>query len=87
MIRPVLRATQDGSSVTDLVEVGDGWETWNAAIGASVGEIVRTRDGKHELWVNENGIAEGCVVNVEASKRVGVRILGDAILFEEGQIE
>lgn len=84
MIRPVLRAVT-GGSLTDLVEVGDGWETWNAAIGASCGELVRLRGGK-ELWCNENGLAEGGLPNEQASKLARRAIVGDVILFNEGDI-
>ena len=85
MMRPVLRAIA-GAAVSDVIEVGDGFETWNAAICATCGEIVPCRNGRQELWVNENGLAEGCALNQQATMLSGRRIVGDVILFENGDI-
>lgn len=86
MKRVVLRAGLLNARANDLVEVGDGYETWNKAIGATCGEIVKCRNGHQELWVNENGLAEECELNQQASFLTGLPIVGDAILFEKGDI-
>lgn len=85
MIRPVLRAIA-GESHTEMLEVGDGFETWNKAIGATCGEIVPCKNGRQELWCNENGLAEECALNQYASFIAGRHIVGDVILFEKGDI-
>ena len=74
------------------VEVGDGFESWNVAIKARIGQIVPTDDGK-EFWCDEEGLLCGDPkLNVEATRRVhgtnyGQPIVGDVIEFEPGDIK
>jgi hypothetical protein len=67
------------------IEVGDDYQAWNAAIGASTGEIVRSLDGSIELWCDENG--GDCELNRAASIIVGMQIVGDVIVFYPGDIK
>lgn len=87
MERKVIRA--DGTSET--IDVGEGYESWNKVIGARMGEIVYLSDGR-ELWMDEDGrtVSEP-VVNEEATAlawdRYGYAMVGDAIIFEAGDIK
>jgi len=75
----------DGSR--KIKEVGIGFEAWNKAIGASIGQIVPTRDGKYELWVDEEGLCKGePEINYPASILAGQTIVGNVIRFNPGDI-
>ena len=74
---------QDG-----IREVGDGFQAWNDAIGADIGQIVPCLDGKHELWADEEGLCKGePTINVMASAMAGQPIVGSVILFRVGDIK
>lgn len=85
MIRPVLSVTEDGVAVTGMVEVGEGFEAWNKAIRAQWGELVVCPDG-HELWCDEEGLLRNRPYNAAASVVAGRPIVGDAILFDPGDV-
>ena len=86
MKRKVIRV--DGPP--DAVDVGEGWESWNAAIGARVGEIAPAvhpdYHGK-ELWCDEEALLMNRPLNPVASLIADQAIFGDVILFEQGDIE
>jgi hypothetical protein len=68
-------------------EVGDGFESWNQAIGARVGEIAQTPDGTIELWCDEEGLLREREFNFQASTLAMRPIVGDVIVFEVGDIQ
>jgi hypothetical protein len=67
--------------------VGNGFESWNEAIDARVGEIVQTPDGSLELWCDEEGLLTQREYNHAASLLARCRIVGDVIVFKPGDIE
>jgi len=85
MKRQIIRT--DGT--TEIIEVGNGFEDWNKAIGARTGEIVYLDDGR-ELWMDEEGRCTGRDINEAATdlamSRYGYPMVGDAIIFEPGDI-
>jgi hypothetical protein len=86
MKRQLIRA--DGT--TEIIEVGNGFESWNKAIGARMGEIVYLNDGR-ELWMDEEGrMVSEPVINEAATDLAaashGYPMVGDAIIFEAGDI-
>ncbi len=84
MKRRVLRV--DGRD--DLEEVGEGFESWNKAIGAGIGELVVTPDRSLELWCDEEGLCIGRpILNMTASILAGRQIVGDVIVFRPGDIK
>ena len=84
MKRTILRI--DGRD--NIEEVGNGWEDWNEAIGARVGEVVVSSDGNIELWCDEEGLCRNdATVNLTASLLVKRTIVGDAIIFYPGDIQ
>ena len=86
MIRTVIPV--DGPGVDQ--EVGDGWQSWNKAIGAGIGTIVQGKlAGKRiELWCDDEAlcVAEP-VQNLVASKLAGQPIFGAVIVFRPGDIK
>ena len=68
-------------------EVGEGFESWNAAIGAEIGSIVVCPDGS-EMWCDEEGLCKGIpVLNLVATMIAGQPIVGYVILFRKGDIK
>ena len=83
MQREILKA--DGTNET--TEVGDGWEAWNEAIGARIGELVVSPDGSIELWCDEEGLlVNEPQINRAASLLACRPIVGDVIVFFPGDI-
>jgi hypothetical protein len=93
MKRPVLRVRrlQDGTvenTVEPEVEVGEGFESFNAAIDALVGEVVGCEDGAHVLWCDEMGLFHlSPLANAIATRLAGRPIVGDCILFRDEDLE
>lgn len=86
MKRSIYRVTED-ANFEENIEVGDGWQDWNKAIGARTGELVRSPDGSLELWCDEEGLMrEDARVNRLASLLVMRPIVGDAIVFYPGDV-
>ena len=84
MKRTLLRT--DGTQ-TEL-NVGTGYESWNAAIQANMGELVTSPDGTIELWCDEEGaLIENPQLNFAASMLVNRPIVGDVIVFFPGDIK
>jgi len=85
MKRQIIRT--DGT--TETIEVGNGYQDWNRAIDASMGQIIYLDDGR-ELWMDEEGRLVGKPVNEAATdlamSRYGYPMVGDAIIFEPGDI-
>lgn len=84
MHRTILRANGD----IDTQDVGNSFETWNKAIGASIGQIVCSPDRSLELWCDEEGLlVEEPKVNLKASILACQQIVGDVIVFHRGDIK
>jgi len=76
----------DGTSLVQ--DVGDGFQTWNKAIGADCGTIVTSPDGTLELWCDDDGLCrENPQLNQAASMLVGQQIVGSVIVFYPGDIK
>jgi hypothetical protein len=72
---------------TEKLEVGNGFETWNRAIGADIGELVRTPH-KFELWCDEEALCKADPqINYKASLLAGQPIVGSVIVFEPGDVK
>lgn len=82
MVRLVLRANGN----QEEIEVGEGFESWNKIIGANIGEIVYCPNSNIELWVDEEGLLKKSQPNLKATLLSGVHIVGDAIMFQVGDI-
>jgi len=84
MERKVIKT--DGTTTSTWV--GDGFESWNEAIGARVGTIVVSPDRTVELWCDDEGlmVAEP-QLTLAASMLVGQQIVGDVIYFMPGDIK
>jgi hypothetical protein len=68
--------------------VGEGYQNWNDAIGARMGELVVSPDGSIELWCDEEGLCRNePQLNRAASMLVGRQIVGDVIVFFPGDIK
>jgi uncharacterized membrane protein (DUF441 family) len=86
MIRKVIRA----SGQVEQAEVGDGFQTWNKAIGAGIGTIVQgTAAGQRvELWCDDEALCTADPVqNVAATGIARQPIYGDVIVFRPGDIK
>ena len=84
MERTIIRT--DGTQ--DIVEVGDGFEAWNKAIGARTGEIVASPCGQVELWCDEEGLfTNEPQLNRAASLLTMRPIVGNVIMFYPGDIK
>jgi len=87
MIRRVILT--DGTS--EEREVGNGFQTWNEAIDARMGQIVPTDEGK-ELWCDEEALCKNDPeINSVASalcsrSNYGQPIFGNVIVFQPGDI-
>jgi hypothetical protein len=94
MKRKVIRV----NGTLEDVDVGEGWESWNAAIGARVGQIVRADSLENffygpyseycdkELWCDEEALLTERPLNPIASLIADQAIFGDVIVFEQGDI-
>lgn len=84
MKRRVLRV--DGRD--NFEEVGDGFQEWNDAIGASIGELVVCPGGRVELWCDEEGLfVSEPILNVMASLLARRQIVGNVIIFQKGDVK
>lgn len=84
MQRTILRTTGEQENT----DVGEGFETWNDAIGTRMGELVVSPDGSVELWCDEEGLlCNEPQLNRAASMLVGRQIVGDVIVFFPGDIK
>lgn len=84
MNRRVLRV--DGRD--NFEEVGEGYESWNKAIDARVGQLVVCPGGKVELWCDEEGLCKGePILNFTASIMARQHIVGDVIVFRKGDVK
>lgn len=83
MKRTIIRT--DGTM--EETQVGYGFESWNEAIDARVGEIVHTPDRSLELWCDEEGLLADREYNHTASLLAMRRIVGDVIVFKPGDIK
>lgn len=84
MKRTVIRVSGEFATM----EVGNGFRTWNAVIGASIGELVVSPDGSIELWCDEEGLLKARPqTNLAASMLVGRPIVGDVIAFLPGDVK
>lgn len=84
MERNILRT----NGTSKIETVGDGYETWNEAIGAGIGQLVISPDGTIELWCDEEGLfVSEPKVNVAASLLVRQQIVGDVIVFYPGDVK
>ena len=84
MKRVVLRPVEGTSNVE---EVGDSWREWNKAIGARMGTLVTSYDGHYELWCDEDGLMTQPVINPEATQIAGQPLVGNVIVFKQGDID
>ena len=84
MKRTILRV--DGTQ--EVAEVGNGYKSWNEAIGAGIGEIVVSPDRTLELWCDEEGLCRAePQINRAATLLAMRQIVGDVIVFRRGDIK
>ena len=101
MKRKVIRVDNFSGCTLEDVDVGESWESWNAAIGARTGQIVPAVSAGHfsetlavlaisgsgkELWCDEEALLTERPLNPIASLIADQAIFGDVIVFEEGDI-
>lgn len=74
-----------GSSVPVSLRMANDFRAFNAMIGADTGDCVRLQENsgpleRTALWVDDEGLNNYRPTNVMASRLVGHRIVGDALV-------